>query len=166
MVQDADELGLTRRASRRVYVDGQSGTEYDALRISRPRFTSDGRHSVYAVYHVQENSRNVSFVVTDGAEGKRYDYLFAMLDIPGQPRRDLCGAIRPQVLSGDPVAAVTPAPTIHADWHLVVYTWNGVEEARLSQHESRMLLRHARSHSPRALNVSHITPSGHLGRDG
>jgi hypothetical protein len=75
------ERGLTLRARRRVYVDGQSGAEYDALRISSPQFTSDGRHTVYAVYHVQENSRNVSFVVTDGAEGKRYDYLFAALDI-------------------------------------------------------------------------------------
>ena len=75
------ELGLTRRAKRRVYVDGQSGIEYDALALSRPHFTSNGRHSVYAAYHLQENSRNVSFVVTDGAEGKRYDYVFGTLDI-------------------------------------------------------------------------------------
>jgi hypothetical protein len=33
------------------------------------------------VYHLQEKSRNVSFVVTDTAEGKRYDYLFGTLDI-------------------------------------------------------------------------------------
>jgi hypothetical protein len=75
------EQGLTRRAKRRVYVDGQSGIEYDALAVSRPQFTSDGRHSVYAVHHLQENSRNVSFVVADGAEGKRYDYVFGTLDV-------------------------------------------------------------------------------------
>ena len=75
------ERGLTRRARRRIYVDGQAGSEYDALAISRPQFTSEGSHSVYAVYHLQEKSRNVSFVVTDTAEGKRYDYLFGTLDI-------------------------------------------------------------------------------------
>jgi len=75
------ERGLTRRAKRRIYVDGQAGNEYDALAISRPQFTSEGSHSVYAVYHLQEKSRNVSFVVTDTAEGKRYDYLFGTLDI-------------------------------------------------------------------------------------
>ena len=73
------ERGLTRRAKRRVYMDGHSGVEYDALRVSKLLFTSDSRHLIYAVHQLQEGSQNVSFIVTDGAEGKRYDYLLTLL---------------------------------------------------------------------------------------
>jgi hypothetical protein len=62
-----------RSAKRRVYVDGQPGSEYDAQGLSGLDFTRDSRHVIYVVHGVQQGSRKVSFVVTNRTEGKRYD---------------------------------------------------------------------------------------------
>lgn len=71
------ESGASQRARRRLYVDGQGGTEYDALGTSGPWFSADSRHAAYVVHGLEETSRHVSFVVTDSIEGKRYDHVFA-----------------------------------------------------------------------------------------
>jgi roadblock/LC7 domain-containing protein len=66
-----------RRAKRRVYVDGQPGSEYNAQDLSGLWFSPDSRHFIYVVHDVEESSGNVSFVVTDKTEGKRYDGVWA-----------------------------------------------------------------------------------------
>jgi Tol biopolymer transport system component len=76
------ERGFTRRAKRRVYVDGVAHPEYNAKAVGGLQFTSDGNHLIYVVARASEASRDVSFVVVDGAEGKRYDY------VSGAPRLD------------------------------------------------------------------------------
>ena len=65
--------GVGKNAKRRVYVDGQPGREYDARAVSGLEFTPDSRHVIYVVHGLQEGSRKVSFVVTNRAEGRRYD---------------------------------------------------------------------------------------------
>lgn len=80
------ERGFTRRARRRVYLDGVAGTEYDAMFLGRLQFTLDGNHLSYVVGRTSENSRNVSFVVIDRAEGKRYDDIFGWPRIGGDGR--------------------------------------------------------------------------------
>jgi hypothetical protein len=74
------EAGLTRRAKRRVYVDGVAGREYDALFLGHLQFTPDGRSVTYVCGGVSEGSRDVAFVVVNDREGRRYD------DILGRPR--------------------------------------------------------------------------------
>jgi roadblock/LC7 domain-containing protein len=75
------ERGLTSRARRRVYVDGVAGTEYDARYLGRVGFTPDGRHFAYVVDGLSEASTEVSFVVVDATEGKRYDDIFGSLHL-------------------------------------------------------------------------------------
>jgi len=65
------DQGRTPRARRRVFLDGQPGTEYNADAISNLRFSPSSRHFGYAVHHGPE--AELSFVVIDGAESKRYD---------------------------------------------------------------------------------------------
>ncbi len=74
------ERGFTARAKRRVYVDGIAHPEYNAQLVGRLQFTPDGKHLTYVVARASEASRDVSFVVIDGVEGKRYDYVY------GSPR--------------------------------------------------------------------------------
>jgi hypothetical protein len=65
------DQGRTPRARRRVFLDGRPGTEYNADAISNLRFSPSSRHFGYAVHHGPE--AELSFVVIDGAESKRYD---------------------------------------------------------------------------------------------
>ena len=67
------KIGMSPRAKRCVYVDGQPGVQYDALAVSALQFSPDSRHFVYVVHGVQEGSRQVSFVVANRTEAKRYD---------------------------------------------------------------------------------------------
>lgn len=67
------ETALGTRAKRRVYVDGQPGREYDVLNPAHLQDSPDGRHVIYVAHRLKEASREVSFVVIDRAEGKRYD---------------------------------------------------------------------------------------------
>jgi hypothetical protein len=71
------EIGMSPRAKRSAYVDGQPGAPYDALAVSAVRFTPDSRHSVYVVTGLETASGLVSFVVVDRTEGRRYDEVYA-----------------------------------------------------------------------------------------
>jgi hypothetical protein len=71
------QKGMSPRAKRCVYVDGQPGAQYDALAVSALQFSPDSRHSVYVVDGPEQGSQNVSFVVIDRAEGKRYEAVYA-----------------------------------------------------------------------------------------
>lgn len=71
------KIGMSPRAKRCVYVDGQPGMQYDALAVSALQFSPDSHHSVYVVDGVVEGSQDASFVVTDGVEGKRYEAVYA-----------------------------------------------------------------------------------------
>ncbi len=73
VVVRANKTILGRNARRRVYVDGQPGALYDTRALTGIYFTPDSRHVVYAVHGLEENSRKLSFIVIDRAEGKRYD---------------------------------------------------------------------------------------------
>lgn len=77
------DQGFTARARRRVYVDGVAGREYNARSLTRLQFTPDGRHLLFVTGGVSENSRNVSFLVADGVEGKRYDYIYGDIRVEG-----------------------------------------------------------------------------------
>jgi hypothetical protein len=70
------EQGYTRRARRRVYVDGTPGPEYNALYLGQLQFTPDGAHVTYVVGLAEKPTR-VAFVVVDRLEGKRYDDVFS-----------------------------------------------------------------------------------------
>ena len=70
------EQGYTRRARRRVYVDGTPGPEYNALYLGQLQFTPDGAHITYVV-GLSEKPTRVAFVVVDRLEGKRYDDIFS-----------------------------------------------------------------------------------------
>jgi hypothetical protein len=74
------EQGFTRRARRRVYVDGIPGPEYNALNLGQLQFTPDGAHITYVVGLSEEPTR-VAFVVVDRLEGKRYDDIFGPVRI-------------------------------------------------------------------------------------
>lgn len=67
------KAGRTRRALRRVVLDGQAGAEYDALDISSFRFSPGKDHFAYEVVGAQKDR---DMVVCDGMEGKLYDALF------------------------------------------------------------------------------------------
>jgi hypothetical protein len=77
------DQGFTVRARRRVYVDGVAGPEYNARALTRLQFTVYGRHLLFVTSGVSENSRTVAFVVADGAEGKRYDYIYGDIRVEG-----------------------------------------------------------------------------------
>ena len=64
------DQGYTRRARRRVFLDGQPGTDSNALSISSLGFSRDGRHFAYAAHDIGDG---VSLVVVDTAESKGYD---------------------------------------------------------------------------------------------
>jgi hypothetical protein len=64
------DQGRTPRARRRVFLDGQPGTEYNALAVSNLRFSPSGRRFAYAVHDIGDG---ISVVVVDGAESKRYN---------------------------------------------------------------------------------------------
>ncbi len=65
--------GYTRRAHRRVVLDGQAGKSYDATGVANLQFSPDGKH---LGYEVTEAGNAKSFVVLDGQEGKPYDAIF------------------------------------------------------------------------------------------
>lgn len=69
------ETGYTSRAKRRVFLDGEAGKEYDAKGLTDLTLFpgTHETHLSYAVHDVEESGRDVSFVVLDGQEGKRYD---------------------------------------------------------------------------------------------
>ncbi len=62
--------GLTRRARRQVFLDGQPGKEYDAVGLSDLTFSPDSQHFAYETHDI---GNDVSLVVVDGQEGKHYD---------------------------------------------------------------------------------------------
>jgi DNA-binding beta-propeller fold protein YncE len=68
----SSEKAVGRTGKRRVYVDRQPGQEYDTRNITGLQFTADG-HVIYVVHGLKEGSRNVSLVVIDRTEAKRYD---------------------------------------------------------------------------------------------
>jgi hypothetical protein len=63
----------TWRARRTVLLDGQPGTEYNAIALSNLMFSPDGRHFAYAAHDIGDG---VSLVVIDGAESKRCDMVW------------------------------------------------------------------------------------------
>ena len=65
--------GYTNRARRRVVVDGRAGTEYNALGLYDFQFSPDSKHFAYGVMGLEKAG---SLVVLDGAEGKRYDFVY------------------------------------------------------------------------------------------
>ncbi len=69
--------GQTTRAKRRMVVDGQAGPEYDAVAISvvHTQLSGGAFHFSYEV-HENKASKDASFVVLDGQEGKLYDAVF------------------------------------------------------------------------------------------
>ncbi|MBZ5527031.1 MAG: hypothetical protein LAN71_03890 [Acidobacteriia bacterium] len=67
------KAGQTRRALRRVVLDGRAGVEYDALNIASLRFSPGKDHFAYEVEGAQKDR---DMVVCDGLEGKLYDNLF------------------------------------------------------------------------------------------
>jgi Tol biopolymer transport system component len=80
------DQGYTRRAKRRVYVDGVAGAEFDALFLGRLLFSPDGSHLVYVVGGVSEGSREVAFVVTDDLAGRLYDDIFGVPGVDSEGR--------------------------------------------------------------------------------
>jgi hypothetical protein len=70
------EHGETRRARRRVYVDGVSHPVYDAHFLGALGFSPDGAHMTYVVGRASDGTRDRSFVVLDGVPGTGYDVIF------------------------------------------------------------------------------------------
>ncbi len=64
------EAGATARALRRVVLDGQAGSEYDALSLTGFRFTSGFAHNGYEIHGVEGKHDRV---VVDGRESRLYD---------------------------------------------------------------------------------------------
>jgi hypothetical protein len=67
------EQGHTRRALRRIVIDGTAGPEYDALNLVPGGFGKDTRHYFYAVRGAQGDRDRIVF---DGLEGPLYDDVF------------------------------------------------------------------------------------------
>ena len=77
------ETGLTARAKRRVFVDGQPGNSYNANAVGvLISYVSDDKvHVIYEVHDSKLNNAVSSFVVQDTVEGKHYDQIiFRSLD--------------------------------------------------------------------------------------
>lgn len=66
--------GRTRRALRRVVIDGKSGPEYDSHNLVPSRFSDEGNHYLYTV-HGAKGDRDL--MVFDGVEGPLYDDIFS-----------------------------------------------------------------------------------------
>jgi hypothetical protein len=66
--------GRTRRALRRVVIDGKGGPEYDSYNLVPSRFSEDGNHYLYTV-HGAKGDRDL--MVFDGVEGPLYDDVFS-----------------------------------------------------------------------------------------
>jgi len=91
--------GKSRRALRRVVMDGQAGPEYDALGISYLWFSNDGRHLAYVVGGADGDRDRM---VLDGNEGRLYDLI-----LPGSVRTTESGTITFVALDGNRFLRVT-----------------------------------------------------------
>lgn len=65
--------GTTRRALRRMVIDGKAGPEYDSNALSHFRFSVDGTHYFYEIYGAVGDRDRVVF---DGIDSKIYDTVF------------------------------------------------------------------------------------------
>jgi hypothetical protein len=67
------KAGTTRRALRRVVIDGKGGREYDSHNLMPSRFSDDGNHYAYAVHGAQGDRDRM---ILDDVEGPLYDDIF------------------------------------------------------------------------------------------
>jgi len=65
--------GRTRRALRRMVIDGKAGPEYDSNDLNHFRFNEDGAHYFYEIYGAVGDRDRVVF---DGFDSKIYDTVF------------------------------------------------------------------------------------------
>jgi roadblock/LC7 domain-containing protein len=122
------EQGYTRRARRRVYVDGTPGPEYNALYLGQLQFTPDGAHITYIVGLSEANERRLRR--RRPARGQAIRRYFR-----SRPRQRRCA--RDHLHGTDGAATLSRDPAARADRSLALVTVLSLRACNKTPHGTR-----------------------------